>query len=60
LGVRTPFAGRAREDRAGQAISRISDAETDERRRVFTDPDIVPWKEQNGVTIEQTKSALGR
>jgi hypothetical protein len=52
--------GRAREDGAGEAISKVSDAETDERRRVYTDPDIIPWKEQNGVTIEQTKSALGR
>jgi hypothetical protein len=52
--------GRAREDGAGQAISRTSDAESDERRRVFTDPDIIPWKEQNGVTIEQSKSAMGR
>jgi hypothetical protein len=52
--------GRAREDGSGQAISKVSDAETDERRRVFTDPEIVPWKQQNGVTIEQTKNAMGR
>ena len=52
--------GRAREEGRGQAIDKVSDAETDERRRLFTDPDIIPWKEQNGVTIEQTKDALGR
>lgn len=52
--------GRAREEGRGDAIDKVSDAETDERRRVFTDPDIIPWKEQNGVTIEQTKNALGR
>ena len=52
--------GRAFEESRGQAIDKISDAETDERRRVFTDPDVIPWKEQHGVTIEQTKSALGR
>jgi hypothetical protein len=52
--------GRAREDGSGQAISKISDAETDERRRVFTDPDIIPWKEQNGVTIEEAKKSMGR
>jgi hypothetical protein len=52
--------GRAREDGASQAVDKISDAETDERRRVFTDPDIIPWKEQNGVTIEQAKSKMGR
>lgn len=52
--------GRAREEGGGDAINKVSDAETDERRRVFTDPDIIPWKEQNGVTIEQTKNAMGR
>jgi hypothetical protein len=52
--------GRAREEGSGQAIDKTSDAETDERRRVFTDPDIIPWKEQNGATIEQTKNAMGR
>ena len=52
--------GRAREEGRGNAINKVSDAETDERRRVFTDPDIIPWKEQNGVTIEQAKSKMGR
>lgn len=51
--------GRAREDGAAGPEKR-SDAETDERREVFTDPDVIPWQQQNGVTIEQTKNALGR
>jgi hypothetical protein len=49
----------AREDGMGK-IARNSDAETDVRRRVFTDPDIVPWQQQNGVTLDDSKRMLGR
>ena len=50
--------GRAREE-GGDRISKVSDAETDERRRVFTTPDVIPWQQQN-LTVEDTKRMLGK
>jgi hypothetical protein len=54
--------GAARE--AGQnGIAKHDDVETAGRRNVgnaFTDPEIVPWQQQHGVTIEETKSKMGR
>jgi hypothetical protein len=54
--------GAARE--AGQnRIAKNSDPEADARRNAsteFTDPEIVPWQQQHGVTIEETKSKMGR
>jgi hypothetical protein len=54
--------GAARE--AGKdRIAKNSDVEAENRRKVgnaFSDPDIVPWQQQHGVTIEETKSKMGR
>lgn len=47
-------AGEARENKKA-SISRVSDAETDERRRVFTPPSIIPR-----MSVEDTKRMLGR
>jgi hypothetical protein len=44
-------------------LAKNSDAETDNRRDVgnaFSDPEIVPWQQQHGVTLEETKSKMGR
>lgn len=49
----------ARETGAG-AITRPSDAETDFRRRVFQQPDVVDYKQQRELSIEQSKRLLGR
>lgn len=49
----------ARETGAG-AITRPSDAETDFRRRVFQQPDVVDYKKQRELSIEQSKRLLGR
>ena len=51
--------GRAREE-GGAGIDRPSDAETLERRGVFSDPEVIPWQQQNGMTLDETKRALGR
>jgi len=51
--------GAARE--AGKSnISKTSDAETDIRRRVFPKPAITNWGEQRQMSVEDTKSFLGR
>ena len=51
--------GAAREGR-GERISKVSDAETDERRRLFTEPDIIPWQARDGLTVDDTNRMLGR
>lgn len=51
--------GRAREE-GRNGIARSSDAETDVRRRVFTQPNMIPWQAQGAMTVEDTKRMLGR
>jgi hypothetical protein len=41
-------------------LERPSDAVTDERRRVFDAPDVVDWREQRPLTIQETRGILGR
>jgi len=41
-------------------VSKPSDAETDVRRRVFKQPDIIDWREQRQLSVEQSKGLLGR
>jgi len=46
-----------------QGTSRIkhtSDSETDVRRRVYKQPDIIDWKEQRGLSVKDTNRMLGR
>ncbi|MGB6221000.1 hypothetical protein [Haloferula sp.] len=51
--------GAARE--AGNAnISKVSDAKTDARRESYRQPEIRDWREQRGLTIDDTRSMLGR
>jgi hypothetical protein len=57
------YATAAAREAGKDRIAKNSDVETDKRRNVgnaFTDPDIIPWQQQNGVTIEETKSKMGR
>lgn len=51
--------GSAREQN-GRRIARVSDAETDVRRRVFKEPEIIHWKEQKGMSVKDTNRLLGR
>jgi hypothetical protein len=41
-------------------ISKTSDAETESRRRVFQQPEIIDWREQRSLSVEQSKGILGR
>lgn len=41
-------------------MEKPSDIETDQRRRVFDAPDVVDWREQRPLTIEETRGILGR
>lgn len=51
--------GNARESGA-ERIERISDAETDVRRRVFTPPAVQDWRAARSLSQGETKSLLGR
>ncbi|MFT4175093.1 MAG: hypothetical protein QM627_00420 [Luteolibacter sp.] len=41
-------------------ISNTSDAETDVRRRVFDAPSVVDWQSQRQMSIQESRSILGR
>lgn len=41
-------------------LAKPSDAETDVRRRVYQAPDIIDWREQRSLSLEQSKGILGR
>lgn len=49
----------ARETSAGR-LTKPSDAETDVRRRVFQQPDVIDWREQRALSLDQSKGILGR
>ncbi|MDG1356789.1 MAG: hypothetical protein P8P36_01195 [Akkermansiaceae bacterium] len=47
-------------EQGANRLARPSDAETDVRRRVFREPDIIDWKEQQGLGVKDTNKMLGR
>ncbi len=54
------FATGAAREAGMDGVSRVSDAETAVRRRVYQAPEVINWREQRPITREQTKSLLGR
>lgn len=49
----------ARETRAG-AIDRPADAAIESRRKKFKQPEIVDWREQRSLSLDQSRGILGR
>jgi len=49
----------ARETSEGR-LSKPTDAETNVRRRVFQQPDVIDWREQRTLSLDQSKGILGR
>ena len=41
-------------------LSKPSDAATESRRRVYEQPEIIDWKQQRAITLDQSKGILGR
>jgi hypothetical protein len=41
-------------------LDRPSDAETDARRRVYTAPSVIDWREQRALSVGQTNGMLGK
>ena len=54
------YATNAAREMGNNPISRPSDAETDIRRRVYTPPEVIDWKEQRALSLEQSRGILGR
>lgn len=44
----------------GKKIAKPSDAVTDERRKVFASPDVIDWQAQRQMSMEESRSILGR
>lgn len=46
---------------AGQSgLAKPSDAETDNRRKVYQAPEIIDWREQRALSLDQSRGILGR
>ena len=41
-------------------VTKTTDAETDNRRSIYSQPEIIDWREQRALTLEQSKGILGR
>jgi hypothetical protein len=41
-------------------INKPSNAEADRRRELFPEPEVIDWRDQRSLTIEQSKGILGR
>lgn len=54
------FATNPAREASVEKISKNSDAETDIRRRVYVQPEIIDWHEQRSMSLEQSKGLLGR
>jgi hypothetical protein len=54
------YATGAATEASKKQMEKPSDAETDERRRVFDSPDVIDWREQRPLTIHETRGILGR
>ena len=54
------YATHAARESSSNRISRPSNAETEQRRKVFAQPEIIDWQEQRQMDIQQSKSLLGR
>ena len=51
--------GAAREEGLSR-LDKPSDAETDARRSTYQAPEIIDWKEQRAISLEQSRGILGR
>lgn len=54
------FATNSAREAGLEKISKPSDAETDIRREVYQQPDVIDWREQRTLSLDQSKGLLGR
>lgn len=55
-----PYATRAAREAGTARLARPADAETEQRRHGVDPPEIIDWREQRQMDIQQSKSILGR
>jgi hypothetical protein len=53
------IARKSASEESGTHMQHSSDAETDNRRRVFAEPSVIDWKAQRSMDVQQTRSLLG-
>lgn len=54
------YATSAARETSRDKLAKPSDAETDSRRKVYQAPEIIDWREQRSLSLEQSKGILGR
>jgi hypothetical protein len=54
------YATSAARESGNSKLAKPSDAETDSRRRVYQQPEIIHWKQQRSITLDQSRGILGR
>lgn len=54
------YATSAARETKRDGIRKVADAETENRQKVFDEPEIIDWREQRRMSIDQSKSILGR
>ena len=54
------YATSSAREQSKNRLDKPSDAETNVRRRVFQQPDVIDWREQRTLSLEQSKGILGR
>ncbi len=54
------YATNAAREAGTDRLGKNPDAATENRRKVFQQPEIIDWREQRSVTMEQSKGILGR
>ena len=53
------YATAAAREAGRQGIKKTSDTQTDIRRKVYQSPEIIDWREQRSLSMEQSKGILG-
>ena len=54
------YATTSAREAGSKRLDKSSDAETDSRRRVFTQPEIYDWRKQRDMSVSETKGIMGR
>lgn len=54
------YATSAAREAGSSRLAKPSDVETDSRRRVYPQPEIIDWQQQRSITLDQSKGILGR
>lgn len=54
------FATKSANEQISKRLAKPSDAATDTRQRVYSQPEIIDWQEQRSMSVDQTKGLLGR